>query len=314
MKKRVYLFIILMISILLVIACSLPGQKTSSSLFTITPNQTMTALFASNQTALSGLSTVVPDVTLTVTPTDIPTGTSTLTSTPTATPTNTFLPPTLTPIPARTGSMIYVPYLNHTISFDGMWDEWTSYEYPANYVIYGYNNWVGGSDLQSSFRLSWNYDALYIAVKVLDDTYVQNSSGQNLYKGDCLEILFDADLYGDYYSRQLTWDDYQFGISPGTPDINGLKEVFLYFPHGKAGSLSNVIIGSTSGEGVYRIEAAFPWSIFGINPQPWQHFGFAVRVSDNDNAGANEQQSMVTNVSGNVLVDPTTWGEIVLNR
>jgi len=53
--------------------------------------------------------------------------------------------------------------------------------------------------LQGSYRLGWDEDYLYVAVKVLDDQYVQNASGQDIYKGDSIELLIDTYLQDDFY-------------------------------------------------------------------------------------------------------------------
>jgi hypothetical protein len=47
-------------------------------------------------------------------------------------------------------------------------------------VVYGNNNWTDEDDLSASYRIGWNEDYLFIAVKVKDDHYVQNASGQDL--------------------------------------------------------------------------------------------------------------------------------------
>ena len=318
MKSKIKVSVLLSALFFLVIACSLPGQSKGASLFTITPNQTMTALFGPTQLTNPDFATqgpidnddqAVQQTQDSILPSDTAVSTTIVSS---ETTTSTPPPPTPTLLPKRTGSYIYVPFLSHIINFDGLWDEWSASELPAKVVISGFGNWEDGDDLQAAYRMSWNYDGLYIAVKILDDTYVQNASGQDLYKGDCVEILFDTNLYGDFYTRYLSSDDHQIGISAGNPNTNGTKEAFLWYPVGKVGSLSSISISSTSGQGVYRMELGIPWNILGISPQAGQHYGFALRVSDNDDSSSDVQQSMVANISKNVLVDPTTWGEIIL--
>jgi hypothetical protein len=72
-----------------------------------------------------------------------------------------------------------------------------------------------------------------------------------------------------------------------------------------------VTIGSVSSSGLWRLEAAIPRSVLGITPYKGMHLGFAISVSDNDNPGT-QQESMVSNVPGRMLTDPTTWGDLVL--
>jgi hypothetical protein len=65
---------------------------------------------------------------------------------------------------------------------------------------------------------------------------------------------------------------------------------------------------------MYRIEARIPWSVFGINPSNGMKLGLAVSVSDNDDTTKNVQQTMASSAPNRSLVDPTTWGEIVLTK
>jgi hypothetical protein len=149
---------------------------------------------------------------------------------------------------------------------------------------------------------------------VKDDHYVQNASGQDLYKGDSIDILLDTNLYDDFYYNQLSADDYQLGISPGKGSVDGTREAVLWYPRDYMGSKNSVKIGSLGGDGIYRVEARIPWSVFNVSPSNWKHFGFALSVSDNDNSGWNEHESMVSSAGNRHLTQPMTWGELVLAR
>jgi len=48
-----------------------------------------------------------------------------------------------------------------------------------------------------------------------DDVFVQNQTGELIFKGDSLELLFDTNLAADSHSVLANSDDYQLGISPG---------------------------------------------------------------------------------------------------
>ena len=78
--------------------------------------------------------------------------------------------------------------------------------------------------------------------------------------------------------------------------------------------LDKITIAAVGGDELYRIEAAIPWSVFGVTPSVNSHFGFALSVSDNDDTGTNVQQSMASSASTRKLTDPTTWGELVLGN
>ncbi len=307
--------------ILALTACNLP-QFVADQVPTIerpsdTPNATLTEIFA-----IVGTLTAVPTMTLvpptatplppTQTPLPSATATNTTVPSPTLTATLTKVPTVLiTAIPGR--AVIFTAnYLSTPPTIDGVWDEWTSTQYPMTNLIFGSSNWTGEADLEGSFRIGWDNQYLYLAVKVKDDVYVQNSSGTNLYKGDQVELLLDTNLQGDFYYNVLSPDDYQLGLSPGKPDTNGTKEAYLYFPSSLAGQKSGVTIAAVSQAGVYRMEAKIPWSLFNTTPAVGSKYGFAVRASDNDNGGENVQQSMVSCLAGNVLGNPTTWAELRL--
>jgi len=327
MKKQAKVFrsLFILLAVVLFSSCYrpqiIPAEPTSEDKPADTPNATMTAIFAivesltaqPTNTAVPPTETPVPaTLTPTVAPSNTAVPTATVTSTPLFTSTSTKVPTVVvTTIPSR-GVVFNATYLATAPTLDGVWDEWTSKQYPMGALIYGSSNWTGEADLEGSFRVGWNNQYLFLAVKVKDDVYVQNASGADLYKGDMVEMLFDANLQGDFYTRSLSPDDYQLGLSPGNPDTNGTKEAYLYYPSSLAGKKDSVIIAAVSQDGLYRMEAAIPWSLLNITPAAGGKFGFALRASDNDNPSKNEQQSMVSVIPGNVLTDPTTWAELWL--
>ena len=288
---------------------------------TPTPNLTMTALFAVTllPTQPPFIATSTPPLLATATQPPVqPTATSLPSLTPFI-PTSTSLPPTATLPPAtatatpgRPGGSYDATFMSNPPTLDGVWDEWTSRAYPANAIVFGAEHWAGPEDLEPSFRIGWNNNNLYVAVKVFDDKYVQNATGQDLFKGDSIEILFDNNLAGDFLNNTLNVDDYQLGISPGNPNTGGAKEAYLWYPADQAGSRNQVQIAAVSSAGLYRIEFAIPWSVLGVNPSQGQQFGFALSVSDNDNSNQNLQQTLASSARTRMLTNPTTWGVLTL--
>ncbi|MBI9045975.1 MAG: hypothetical protein JEZ06_15895 [Anaerolineaceae bacterium] len=307
------------------LACNLPWQQEAvSPLASTTPNMTMTTFF-SQATMLtpdfSELATDTPEQKSqpSNTPMISQTPSSTLTATIEAslTPTETDIPTqtmTTTAYPVRSGGLFIAQYMNTPPVIDGDWGEWTSTTYSAGSVVWGADKWVNSDDLGATFRIGWDENNLYIAVKVSDDLYVQNSTGYNMWLGDHIELLLDTNREGDYYSSELTSDDYQIGLSPGYLSTNGLKEAMLWFPRAYMGVKSTVNIASSGGNGLYRLETAIPWNVLGITPSENTRFGFALSVSDNDKSGQNVQESMVSSSPYRKLINPTTWGELVLEK
>jgi hypothetical protein len=325
MIKKGRFILVLVTLVAAQLACNLPNKSNGEATPLPAPNQTLTALFAFTPKAAIASATVTlpPVVTATKNQPAAPTATNTqvppaatATRAPSATFTNAPPQPTATIPGVRGRSPVVAKYLSTPPTLDGDWGEWKSLttEYPAGNVVFGKNNWTGDDDLDASFHVGWDNNNLYIAVKVRDDKYVQNASGENIFKGDSIEILFDSKLQDDFYYNKLSPDDFQLGINPGRPDTDGTKEAYLWFPNNIAGARSGVQIASRQEEGVYRVEMAIPWSVFEITPAAGRHYGFALSVSDNDNADENQQQSMVSNVTVRHLTDPTSWGDLRLDK
>ncbi len=340
MNKKSRLWIVIAALILAQLACNLPNQSSQPVSNVPAPEMTLTALFAVTPAEASPTSTVTLPPVFTATPSAGGEDMSSPTNPPA--PTDTQVPPSPIPNPTASNPLptahpiltntpgvihptatipftrprggVVANYLSTPPTLDGDWGEWKDLtkEYPANFVTWGKENWTGADDLSSSFHVGWDNNNLYVAVKVHDDRYVQNASGANIYKGDSLEILFDNQLQTDYYYSQLSPDDFQLGISPGRPDPDGTREAYLWFPSNVAGARASVKIGSRLEDGIYRVEAAIPWSVLEVTPAANRHYGFVLSVSDNDDPNANVQQSLVSNVSTRRLTDPTTWGDLQL--
>ena len=327
MRKILMTGIIALIISVSFTGCNLSFQGLNPTPFFPTPNYTMTALFTVDESLTTvtppdfAINTAVPPlptIGIPASPTGIPTQiapTNTLFPTMIA-PSQTPLPflPTNTAITERGGIWVTGKYMNPPPDIDSIWDEWNATKYPAKYVVYGANEWKNSDDLEGSFAVAWNETYLFLAVKLLDDKYVQNATGQDIYKGDSIELLFDANLYGDLNSSSLSSDDFQIGISPGKGSIDGEKEVYLWFPSGKAGSIDDAIVASSRSDGVTRVEIAIPWKVLNIIPASGQQYGFGLSVSDNDNEGENVQQSMVSNLPNRKLTDPTSWTVLTLSK
>jgi hypothetical protein len=314
--KKSRLMIPLMVLWMAALACNFPGQATPTP--GVLPLElTVTALFRT-AAALPPTRTPPPLVsTATQPPPTQPAPTQPPAAATQSPPTATQPPPapTATRVPVRPGARVEASFMNTPPVIDGDWSEWkkVATEYPATHVVFGKANWKNEDDLAGSYYVGWDLSNLYLAAKVRDDQYVQIAQGQDLYKGDSLELLLDLDLPGDFYSAQLNGDDYQIGISPGRPTIGDKNpEAYLWYPSGKAGKLNNVVIAARYEGAIYRVEAAIPWSVFGVIPYKGMRMGFAFSVSDNDQPGNAIQESMVSSAAGRTLTDPTSWGEVTL--
>ncbi|MEW6716114.1 MAG: sugar-binding protein [Chloroflexota bacterium] len=326
--QKLKITLLLSVFLIATLACELPGISAPTPFVFPTPNLTLTAFF-SQDTAVVPPPTVTPTgiggptASPTVEATEgapplILTPTFTLTSTPsqpTATSTSTPPPTVSYAGPGmRPGPSVAAEFLGSPPNIDGYLDDWTLKKYNVEYVVWGKGNWDDAQDLSARLMVGWDNKALYIGVKVKDERYAQIAHGMYIYKGDSIEVLLDTDVSGDYYLAKLDSDDYQIGVSPGSPAPGKNPEAYLWFPRSVEGPRSQVEIGTIKTDNGYHIEVKIPWSVFGVTPAKGMHFGFAFSVSDNDKAGAEAQQSMVSNVSTRVLTDPTSWGDLTLTK
>jgi len=298
------------------LACSLPALPS------IGPAQPV-ALASATQTSAARL----PAVTAThVSPTEASALPSVTPAPPTpappvASPTQTEAPqptrPAIPPTPngqqlarpngSAVATRLYIPPV-----VDGDFSEWKLGMFAVNAVTFGSQNWSGVEDLSGSIMLGWDDANLYLAVHVVDDVYVQNTTGHHIYEGDSVEILLDTNLAGDYYTNSLSPDDYQLGMSPGLLSAGNNPEAFLWYPEAFEGYRPEVLIAARDTDIGYDLEAAIPWGVFSVAPQPWSHYGFAFSISDNDKVDDILQQSLASNISTRRLTQPTTWGDLML--
>jgi len=232
----------------------------------------------------------------------------------TVVPITVIVQPTTAAVPgptARPGTSVLAPTLLAAPTIDGDLSDWFIGAYGVSNVVYGIGNWSGNADLSGNLYVGWNSAYLFIAATVNDDTYKQLASGAQMYKGDSVEILFDADVAGDFYTTTLNSDDYQLGLSCGQqPGM--IPEAYLWYPSSRAGAATWAAVACDLIATGYRIEAAIPWAQLGVTPSVGKHYGFAFSISDNDTPATTQQETMVSNVATRRLTNPTTWGDLTL--
>ena len=218
--------------------------------------------------------------------------------------------------PARpNGTIISAPFRDSAPTIDAQQGDWpTEFPYSIDQIVFNPAAWLGAGDQVGRFNIMWDQNNLYLFVVVEDDVHVQNDTGQTLYRGDSLELQFDADLAGDFDATSLNGDDYQIGLSPGAGGAS--PENYFWNPLERRGQPTGISLATRRAEGAggYILEAAIPWSLFGVTPNLGSRFGFALNSSDNDSPGTTEQQSMISTVITRRLQDPTTWGTLALGE
>jgi hypothetical protein len=233
------------------------------------------------------------------------------TATPPATP-----PPSPTggPQVRPNGPLLHASRRSTPPTIDAQTSDWGSpLPYTIDQIVFGAGNWSGPADQSGSFAMSWDANNLYVLVVIVDDIHVQTQHGELMFKGDSLELQFDADLPGDFGATQIDADDYQLGLSPG--ENRDAPEAFLWNPAGRKGVPSGLAMASraTVPAGGYVFETAIPWAMFGVTPSAGEVFGMALNSSDDDNPGVAAQQSMISSVVTRKLLDPTSWGTVQID-
>ena len=344
-SKRLALLVVALSLLGAALACEVsteagtPGaQATLDSLLTESPKTptsvplaTFGGVFLNPTVTPSGLieSTPRPLVTATLTPilqveTITPVTTSLpLTDSPTvtgapgiATPvrTATRVPVIATAVPLARPNGVLLRAARRSATIDGDLNEWGSLPYAINAATYKPENISGASDNSATFGLGWDATYLYVAVNVIDEVYVQTQTGNAIYKGDSIEILFDADLRGDFNVNTLNGDDVQLGLSIGNPSTaNPTAQAFIWYPSRLGGAPGGVRLAGKLTSNGYTVEAAIPWTALTGSGSANNRYGFVISVSDNDTPNTADQQSLISSVATRKLFDPTSWGTLTLD-
>jgi hypothetical protein len=288
------------------LACTIPGAGSPTPFALPTPNLTLTAIFAPTATPSTPSATETPVVAPATL--SIPTFTPTITAT-TAPGAPT---PTVNPAGGRpNGTPLNAVNLAVAPAIDGDLSDWKGGSFPLAVCVYGCNLRSGDADLAAQAFLGYDSTNLYVAVQVRDDKYVQVTSGRNLYLGDDVEIQLDANLAADFVTTSLSSDDYQIGLSAGNFGTVA-PNAYRWYPRSSEGAVSTVVVKGKQMADGYTLEAKIPWTVFGLTPVAGAKYGFAISVSDDDQAGTAVQQSMISSVGTRKLLNPTTWGTLVL--
>jgi hypothetical protein len=302
MTRRIVLLMLVALTAA-TLACEVPGTTSPTPFALPTPNLTLTAIFAPTDTPTEAPPTEAAPPTLAI-PTF--TATSTVATTPGG--------PTATVNPAAgrpNGTPMNAVNLTVAPAIDGNLSDWTGVSYGVAACTYGCNLRSGDSDLSGTVFLGYDSTNLYVALQVRDDKYVQVTSGRNMYKGDDVEIQFDANLITDFTSTSLSSDDYQIGLSAGNFGTVA-PNAYRWYPRSLEGTLSAVVVKAKQVADGYTLEAKIPWTVFGMTPVSGAKYGFAVSISDDDQTDTAVQQSMVSSAATRKLLNPTTWGTLIL--
>ena len=196
----------------------------------------------------------------------------------------------------------------------GEWAETTPYL--STHPVYTAPNWDGTADLAATWHIGWDDNNLYLGVNVVDDVHVQTQTGNQIFKGDNVDLQLDVDRSGDW-GDGLNVDDYQINLSPGN-FANLPPSAFRFAATPDGGSIDapghNIQIAAQQQSDGYTLEAAIPWQDLNVVPSIGLILGAALNVSDNDTPGTAVQEYFLSTSATRKWGDPTTWGTLTLSE
>ncbi len=185
-------------------------------------------------------------------------------------------------------------------------------------------------------RFLWDENNFYVGVEIHDDRLVQAYQGDQLYRGDHVEMWFDVDLAQDFNATSISQDDIQIGLSPG--NFSTLQpEAVVWLPQELSWRSGEIQIAAVQSERGYHIEAMIPLSLlnldstnlvtgegtvmevagWGVNPghEYWpvagHIIGFGFIFSDTDTPGTTEKEHFYATPDSVLWAEPLTWGNLM---
>jgi len=180
-------------------------------------------------------------------------------------------------------------------AIDGNLSEW--YQSPGGFeieeenVTWGKAKWQGEADLSGTLWLYWDKNFIYLAADIVDDVFIQDKSGKDLWLGDHLEFDLDPE-YKPGAKGIFTDKQFMMGFSPGNlqntgdPLFDMLPEYYIWAPADKEDA--NINVAALRTEKGYTLEARIPWGLFGIKPKQGMILGIDLHISDTDTPGSQD--------------------------
>jgi hypothetical protein len=156
------------------------------------------------------------------------------------------------------------------------------------------------NDLSAEYRAMWDENNLYVLVDVTDDILRHDSTPDNWYQDDSVEVYIDA---GNSKSSQYGQTDYQytFNWDKTSPKMQETK-------HNSTEGVQYVLVTTDKG---YRVEIKFPWSTLGTKPSAGAKIGLDVQVNDND-SGKRDTKIAWYGKQDNAWQNPQAFGNAEL--
>jgi hypothetical protein len=173
-----------------------------------------------------------------------------------------------------------------------------------------------GSDSVGTVMVGFDDANLYLAYQVDDDRYDQRNTGNQIFRGDAVDVnLFAGPVAAaptrpDAATFQLTLTPDAAGTGPAGVRFTGTGDGF-----GPNTTELPVAVAIDGAGPDYVMEAAVPWAVFGLNGPPDGTIPALFAVFDNDGeddgAGRPAQTAIMANVDeSGIFQRPQQWGSL----
>jgi hypothetical protein len=158
------------------------------------------------------------------------------------------------------------------------------------------------NDLSADFKAMWDENNLYVLVDVTDDILRHDSTPDNWYQDDSVEVYIDADN-----SKSNKYDDddaqYHFDWDKTNPTMGR---------HNEHGRMENIEFAMVTTEKGYRTEIKFPWATLGRKPSVGASIGLDVHVNDDDDGGERDTKITWCDKQDTAWSNPQAFGNAEL--
>lgn len=191
---------------------------------------------------------------------------------------------------------------------DGEWDNCMPILFDSKNQIQQISDWRGEEDLSGTAYAKWDDDYLYMAYKIRDNVHFQNFSGQDIWKGDSVQLAID----GGRNNHSASGHSFQFGFALSDDD-EVRKWCWIAPQEYQKGSCDyiNAKMKKEGNETVY--EFAIPWKeLLNDNRTAEEHgyVGISTLINDNDGADRRGWMEFMSGVGNGQ--NPQKFGELVL--
>lgn len=162
------------------------------------------------------------------------------------------------------------------------------------------------SDCSGSWRALWDPENLYVLVDVKDEALFNDSSRNQSWQDDSVEVYVDGDNSKGF---SVDNNDHQY-----TFRWNTVAEEPRAYHHGAPSLIGVEYAVATTGHG-YLFEIKLPWmSIRGVPASFGELIGIDVFINDDDNGGNRETQIAWHTTDENGWQTPSMWGTALLSN